>query len=200
MSDSLFTKYRPNEPVRDYDDKSEVIEQGLDPKIAERIKKAERGELRSKLASILDRGIVQDRLLVELPEDLHGEWVRNDPLEIRRLETLGFRIDNEYAVKRAIHSDGTSSAIVGDVIHMICPKEVKDVISEIRIERMVREHAGKRTGKSNVNKEERELLTDVNKFRDSGVSAFINSSERPAGNKELADIVKSIDSQTKKFE
>lgn len=200
MSDSLFSKYHPREPVRNYDDKTEVIQQGLDPKIAERIEKAERGELKAKLASILDRGIVQDRLTVELPEDLHGEWVRNDPLEIRRLETLGFRVDDEYATKRAIHSDGTNSAIVGDVIHMICPKEVKDLIDEIRIERMVREHAGKKMGKSRVNKEERELLTDIDRLRDSGVSGYINSSEKAAGNKELADIVRSIDSQTKKFE
>jgi len=200
MSDSLFTKYNPNEPVKNYDDNTEVIQQGLDPKIAERIGKAERGELKAKLASILDRGIVQDRLTVDLPEDLHGEWVRNDPLEIRRLETLGFIVDNEYAIKRAIHSDGTSSAIVGDVVHMICPKEVKLMINEIRIERMIKEHSPKKKGNKRIQKEEQQFQEDVDRLHASGVSGYTNSSEKSAGNKELADIVKSIDSQTKKFE
>jgi len=200
MSDTLFDRYHPTEPVKNYDDDTQVIRQGLDPKILDRMDKAERGELKAKLSAILDRGIVQDRLHVDLPDDLHGEWVRNDPLEIRRLEALGFQIDNEYAVKRAIHTDGTNSAIVGDVVHMTCPKEVKETIDEIRKDRMIREHSGKRVGKKKINKEERDLLADVDRLRSAGVSAFVNSTDRPAGNRELADIVESMDSQTKKFE
>lgn len=200
MSKVDFSNYHPDSPVRDYDDKTEVIVQGLDPKVAERIEKAERGELKAKLAAILDRGIVQDRLTVELPDDVHGEWVRNDPLEIRRLETLGFRVDDEYAKKRAIHSDGSSSAIVGDVIHMICPKEVKEVIDEIRVDRMIREHKGRKKGDRLVHKEEEQFQEDVDRLHDSGVSGFTNSKETKAGNKELADIVRSIDNQTKKYD
>jgi hypothetical protein len=203
MSDSIFKKYQPspNEaPVRDYEDETQVIRQGLDPKIVERMEKAERGELKSKLAAILDRGIVQDRLSVELPDDTHGEWVRNDPLEISRLQTLGFTVDDKYASKRAIHSDGTSGSIVGDVIHMICPKEVKELIDEIRVERMVKEHAGKKKGKTKVHKEEEQFQEDVDRLHSAGVSGFTSSTERTAGNKELADIVQEIDKQTKKFE
>lgn len=91
--------------------------------------------LKARLASILDRGMVGDRLNVELPTDTYGEWVPNDKVEIYRYQTLGFVVDKKFASARALHSDGTEgNSIVGDVIFMTCPKEVKELIDEIRVE------------------------------------------------------------------
>ena len=120
-------------PVMDRKDQpSRVIEQGvMQPEAVQKlIEQAERGELKAKLAAILDRGVVQDRLMVELPDDVHGEWVLNNQMEINRLKSLGFEVDTVYAPRRAIHGDGSNSGIVGDVIFMTCPKIIKEVIDE----------------------------------------------------------------------
>jgi hypothetical protein len=108
----------------------------LDPEVT----KIDRKELKAKLVAVLDRGITNDRLAVDLPGHVHGEWVVNDPMEIARVQALGFEVDNQYAPKRSLHSDGSTTAIVGDVIHMVCSKEVKEVIDEIRRERFIAEH------------------------------------------------------------
>lgn len=185
-----------NSAVRDYTEKPNIITQGNpSPEALERIKRAERGELKAKLASILDRGIVEDRLKVDLPSDLHGEWVRNDPLEINRLKLLGFKVDEEYATKRSIHSDGSDSAVVGDVVHVVCPKEIKEVINEIREEQILRQHAKKKVKDGEVNKEESEFLQDVAKEGDKNVVAFSRSSEHNVTRENLEDIMKSIDNQ-----
>lgn len=88
----------------------------------------------AKVATILDRGVIFERLKVDLPDDLYGEWCRNDPLEIDRMRTLGFWVDDRYATKRALHSDGTSSNIVGDVIHVITTRQNKDMIDKVKAE------------------------------------------------------------------
>jgi len=93
---------------------------------------ARAAEAKPKIVDILDRGMVVDRLKVDLPSDLHGEWVPNDKLEIARYEALGFVIDTAYAPSRSLHSDGTGKAIVGDTIHMICHKSVRETIDKIR--------------------------------------------------------------------
>lgn len=186
-------------PVRDYSEKEQTIVQGeVDPKILDRIKKAERGELKAKLAAVLDRGVVQDRLTVDLPDDVYGEWVRNDPLEIRRLEILGFKVDKKYATKRAIHSDGSDSAIVGDVIHMICPREVKEVIDEIRLEQTLKQHAKRKVGNRELNREEEEFLVNVANEGDDKVVAYTSSTERPVTRGSLASALNEVDSQIKK--
>ncbi len=87
---------------------------------------------RARIATILDRGTVGVRLHVDLPPDVHGEWVANDPESIFRMETLGFEIDTEFARQRALHNDGTDKAIVGDVIFMTTSKENKMEIEEVR--------------------------------------------------------------------
>src|SRR5262245_3511703 len=97
-----------------------------------------RDERKARLASVLDRGIVADRLKVDLPSNLHGEWVFNDPTEIFRMEALGFKIDDVHAPKRALHSKGDSGSVVGDVIFMVCERETKDMIDEIRREQYAR--------------------------------------------------------------
>jgi hypothetical protein len=125
----------------------------------------ERAKRKAKLIQSFDRGVVHDRLSVPLPSDMHGEWCRNDPLEIDRLKTLGFEIDREHAVNRSLHDDGSGAAIVGDVIFMTCPREVKEIIDEIRQEKFIAMNGkpGDTRGKS---KEEREF--EANSLRDTG--------------------------------
>lgn len=99
------------------------------------VKPESRSEKKARLAKILDRGLVGDRLHVELPNDIYGEWVPNDKVEIYRMQSLGFVVDKEYAKRRALHNDGTAdTSIVGDVIFMTCDRETKDIMEEIKRE------------------------------------------------------------------
>jgi hypothetical protein len=94
-----------------------------------------RSEKKARLATILERGMVGDRLHVELPDDKYGEWVPNDKVEIYRMQSLGFEVDKEYAKRRALHNDGTDGiSIVGDVIFMTCDRDTKDIMEEIKRE------------------------------------------------------------------
>lgn len=95
----------------------------------------ERASKKARLASVLDRGMVGDRLSVDLPKDVYGEWVPNDKVEIHRYEALGFEVDKKYASSRSLHSDGAEgTSIVGDVIFMTCDMETKEIIEEIKKE------------------------------------------------------------------
>lgn len=183
--------------MRDHTDKQEVIYQGLDPKVVDRLEKAEKGELKAKLARILDRGVVQDRLVVELPDHLYGEWFRNNPMDIQRARALGFEIDTEYATKRAVHSNATGGAVVGDVIFMTCPKEVHEVIEEIRLERTVRRHSPDSKGR---NREERDLVKNIEDLGSPNIKAITESSENRVNYSEIAKAVERVDSQVKPFE
>lgn len=194
---NIFHNYSPGSNMRDYDDKSQVIQQGEpSPEVLERIKKAEKGELKAKLAAVMDRGIVSDRLNVDLPPDIHGEWVRRDPLEIKRLEALGFKIDDKFATNRGIHSDGSNSAIIGDVIFMICPKEVKEIIDEIRTEAVIKQHTKKRIKNKEINKEEAELYNNVFRENDSRVTVFSDSKEKVVTPEDISSILDSLNEQT----
>lgn len=93
-----------------------------------------RAEKKAKLARILDRGVVADRLSVDLPSELYGEWVVNEKSEIHRMQTLGFKIDTQYAKAHALHDQGDDRAIVGDTVFMVCDRETKDILDEIRRE------------------------------------------------------------------
>lgn len=91
-----------------------------------------RDQIKAKLATVLERGLIADRLEVPLPPDVYGEWVTNDPLEIYRMESMGFQIDTEYAKQRKLHDGGDSTSRVGDVIFMTCPKVVHEIMEEHR--------------------------------------------------------------------
>lgn len=105
-------------------------------------KKEKYKEKRARIARVLERGYIVDRAVVDnLPPHLHGEWVPDDPMEIERKKALGFWIDTEYAPKRSLHSEAdVGKAKIGDCIYMVCPKEDKDLIDEIRYEQYVRTH------------------------------------------------------------
>lgn len=98
---------------------------------------------KGRMAAVLERGIVNERLAVDLPSDIHGEWVEDDPVQVARMETLGFKIDDTYAVKRRLHSKGDSASYVGDVVFMTCSREDYDLFEEIRQERFDQMHGPK---------------------------------------------------------
>lgn len=89
---------------------------------------------KAKQAVLLDRGILHQRLKVDVPEDLHYEWVRNNPVEIDRKRALGFWLDTKYSTKRAIHSDGSSANVIGDTVCMLTLKKNKEMIDQIYFE------------------------------------------------------------------
>jgi hypothetical protein len=173
--------------AQELDERNEALE-GL----AESVIQTEmsRAEKKARLISVLERGIVHDRLFVPLPPEVHGEWVRDDPLEIARMQTLGFVIDHEYAPKRALHSDGSDVGRVGDVIFMTCDREIKEIVDEIRHEQFLRINAPSKS------KEEEEMI--ANTLRESGheVPTFSESKTHKVDRDQIADALRRADAQT----
>lgn len=104
-------------------------------------------EFKARMARVLERGLIVDRLHVDLPDHLHGEWVANDPAEIHRKELLGFSIDKEYAVKRKLNDKADGSAIIGDVIFMVQPKWQREIFEHERLKHYEAIHGGKKRQK-----------------------------------------------------
>lgn len=99
-------------------------------------------EAKAKLVSVLDRGIYRHRLDVALPQEIAGQWVKNDPTEISRMEELGFIVDTKFAVANVVNSTA-GRPIVDDVIHMIAPAYVQEAIDKHRNELYVKTHGRK---------------------------------------------------------
>src|SRR3990167_2789201 len=95
---------------------------------------------KARIARVLERGLTADRLSVDLPNELIGEWVPRDIIEVDRKKALGFWIDTEHAKDRALHSDGAGGAIVGDVIFMVTTKQRKALIDAVKRERFEKLH------------------------------------------------------------
>lgn len=153
--------------------------------------KVSRKERKALLITALERGIVSDRMNVKLPDNLYGQWCRADPFEIDRLKSLGFRIDTEYAPQVALHSDGTSSAKVADTIHMICDREIKDIIDEIKHEQFLEAHA--KPGQSR-SKEEKDYEANVQNLGD--IVPTIESKHRDALKTDVANALRQVTAQT----
>lgn len=115
---------------------------------------------KARLAEVYERGLTGDRLHVDLPPELYGEWVPRDVVSIHRKEALGFKIDTEYAPKRALHDKGDGASYVGDCVFMVCDREVRDILDELRQERYEQTHKP-RDGKQ---KEEREFISNAGEF------------------------------------
>lgn len=143
--------------------------------------KAKRLKLKGVISQALDRGMVAQRVHVDLPPEVYGEWVRNDPFEIDRLKGIGFKIDDKYAVDRALHGDAAGNPVVGDVIFMTCPKEVKEVIDEIRAD-----HARDKHGPRKKQQEEQNFEALTRKDTGGVVPVDIRSSATQIGKHEIA--------------
>lgn len=100
----------------------------------------ERKSYETRLARVLERGLVLDRLKVDLPPEWHGEWVSLDTAEIARMELLGFQIDTEFAPKRRLHDRGDGKSVISDVVHMIQPKWMHEVLEAKRKEMYYKTH------------------------------------------------------------
>ena len=100
---------------------------------------------KARLAEVLDRGFISYRLNLDyLDKSIHGEWARNDPNEIARLNALGFspykgEVDPNLGLKK--EADGTYR--VGDVILMCTDKETKELLDEIKADRIKKLHGTK---------------------------------------------------------
>ena len=99
-----------------------------------------RAKRKVKLAQVLDRGVVAVRLQVNLPPELHGEWVSNDIEDVYRMKSLGYIIDKTYAPERALHSEGDGKSIVGDVLFMTCSREDHEIQQEIMADKFDQIH------------------------------------------------------------
>lgn len=91
---------------------------------------------RARIVTILDRGITNERLNVDIPADVYGEWVLNIPTEVQRFQSMGFEIDDKFSAGKAVHGN----AKIGDTVFMTCPRYVKEVIDEVRMERFIAMH------------------------------------------------------------
>ena len=138
-----------------------------------------RASRKARLAQVLNRSIVNDRLNVALPPHLVGEWVRNDPMEINRMQALGFQVDTEYAPNRAIHGGGRAGAIIGDVIFMTTDRENKQMIDEVRHEQFLKLNAPRNA------KEEKDYLKVTQDDRDA-IPTFSESQTREATRDDIA--------------
>lgn len=167
-----------------------VTKDGTSTAVANAEVRAEsRNERKARLAQVLDRGIVMDRLAVDLPPDIVGHWCRNDPLDIDRAKTLGYTIDNTYAPRRSIHNDGSNSGIVGDVIHMVTSRENYELIEEIRMDQF------KRLNDKKDSREDKDFAEQTNRtVGNAGVHAIAESKTHSVN---AAEILSQISTTTK---
>lgn len=119
-------------------------------------------------AVILERGVTSSSMAVNLPSNLHGEWIRNEPKRIRDAIELGFHVDREYAPKQLtvdgkfMHdANGDGSAVIGDAIFMVCDKETRDIVEELQKEEYIRRH-GKPGEINQILAEEKGFLNEQN--------------------------------------
>lgn len=150
-----------------------------------------RADKKARFARVLERGYIVDRLTVDLPDHLHGEWVALDQVE--RWEALGFRVDKEHAFKRQLHPDGSGdrsggAARVGDVIFMTCAKEDYEIMQELKHEMFVKTHGKPGEKKALTQREEREFKNIVeNQVGD--LAVVDEGKEHPARDAQIKDAI-----------
>ncbi len=117
-----------------------------------------RADKKARFVRVLERGFTIDRLQVDLPPDVYGEWVPLDQIE--RWRVLGFEIDTEYAPKRQLHGAGDGSGRIGDTVFMICSREDHDLMEEVKHEMFVMTH-GSPEEKRRLKQQEEQEFTNV---------------------------------------
>ena len=113
-----------------------------------------RDQRKARIAQVFERGVLGDRLHVDLPPNLKGEWVpTKDGIHVARKKALGFWIDEEHAKNHAaLHDKGDIGSHVGDVVFMVCTTETKELLDEVKAERFRELHAPNR-GKQKEDKD-----------------------------------------------
>lgn len=129
---------------------------------------------KARLAEVLDRGVVGDRLRVTIAEGLHYEWPHRD--DITRMGSLGFRLatpEDVLSKDASLHDTGDGKIRIGDTVLMVCDKETKELIDEVKAERKAIAHAPKK-GKQ---KEERDFEAAVDITSAPIVGSKLNSAK-----------------------
>lgn len=108
-------------------------------------------EQQARVARVLDRASQVDRLYVDLPADVYGEWIKDEPLALAEAERKGFVIDEVYAPKHTIHESNRQ----GDVVFMTMPKALKELYDKQERANYTQTH-GKKDPKTGVVKNQAE--------------------------------------------
>lgn len=143
-------------------------------------------EMKARIAEVLDRGVVGDRLFVDLPPDMDGQWVPRDQQAMFRMEALGYQVDTKWAPARRLHDKGDGASHVGDVVFMVAPKIIREVIDEVKRDRYNRIHAPK-GGKQ---KEEKDFEAQNQQVAGAGISSIVGSKVDQVTNlQQIKDII-----------
>lgn len=154
--------------------KEEVVEKKEFSSVQEELMSLSDEELVSRFVDIADRGFVSIRFDVPLPPEWHGEWVPDDPGSIAEAQQNGWIIDDKFAVKSGLHSDGTGKPKVGDVVHMIIPKRLKEIHDRAAQVRFDRTHRVSRNLPEETEFETQILTAGLqNKFKGNNINQSI---------------------------
>jgi len=118
-------------------------------------KEVARAGKKARIARVLERGYLVDRMTIDLPSDKHGEWVPVD--QVDRWASLGFENGVEFAKSRGLHGGTDGYAHIGDVVFMVCPKEDKEIMEEVRMEQYVAMHGSPQQKKEVRQREEKDF-------------------------------------------
>lgn len=102
----------------------------------EDLSKIPRSELKARLARVFDRSMSFDKLRVDLPPELYGEWIPSDHQSMREAELKGFRLDETYAPQQTSFKSNRHV----DAVYMIMPKIVKELADEIELDNYNKRH------------------------------------------------------------
>lgn len=97
---------------------------------------------RRKQIEQADRSFLNDRLNVNLSEDLHGEWIGRDDFSQYQAKSKGFVDGTQYLGEfNKLYETSDGKSAVGDVVFMVIPKWMK--VEQDRVAEMM---AARRSG------------------------------------------------------
>jgi hypothetical protein len=79
-------------------------------------------EYKRRLFETADRSYVNDRLLVKIPDHLHGEWIGIDDFSQFHAQAKGYIDGSEYLGEHNKTHDRPDGTTIGDVKFMVIPK------------------------------------------------------------------------------
>jgi hypothetical protein len=158
-----------------------VITDADKKKAADVAAKLTRAEKKARFVRVLERGFTIDRLTVELPDHLYGEWVPQDQIE--RWQTLGFEDGTEYAAKRGLHDKGR----IADCVFMVQPREDHELYEEVRRELFIQQHGSPDEKRRLQQKEEKEFANLVE--TQAGLPVVDESVEHEARRSEIKEAI-----------
>lgn len=132
-------------------------------------------EYEARIARVMERGLIVDRFHVDLPDDMHGEWHPYDTVEQARLETMGFRLDTQYAPTRKLHDKGDGISVIGDVAYYVQPKWMYNIIETKRKEQYYNNHLKKRQ------KEEKDFVANQASIGEDGNTSVSSVTQSVSG-------------------